>query len=119
MYGDGTQTRGFKFIEDVVTPNVTLMCKDNNDGEALKFGSNDNIEILMLAEEIWDQLAPDLEIEFAERHNADAEHTHADSLMTSELLGYVPSRTIREGVAEFVKCYRANREWYEPLVLEN
>jgi UDP-glucose 4-epimerase len=64
-------------------------------------------------------LAPELEIEFAERHNADAEHTHAESSKASELLGYEPSRTIREGVEEFVDWYRANREWYEPLVRES
>ncbi|EMA06590.1 UDP-glucose 4-epimerase [Haloarcula vallismortis] len=119
VYGDGTQTRDFTFIEDIVEANVTLLSEDAADGEALNIGSTDNIEILTLAEEIRDQLAPDLEIEFAERHDADAEHTHADSSKASELLGYEPSRTIREGVAEFVEWYRANREWYEPLVLES
>ena len=118
VYGDGTQTRDFTFIEDIVEANVTLLSEDAPDSEALNIGSTDNIEILTLAEEIRDQLAPDLKIEFAERHDADAEHTHADSSKASELLGYEPSRTIREGVAEFVEWYRANREWYEPLVLE-
>ncbi|WP_135535094.1 NAD-dependent epimerase/dehydratase family protein [Halostella pelagica] len=49
----------------------------------------------------------------------DAEHTHANSSKTSELLGYDPRRTIQEGVAEFVKWYHSNRKWYEPLVLES
>jgi UDP-glucose 4-epimerase len=116
VYGDGTQTRDFTFIEDVVSANVTLLSEDAADGEALNVGSTDNIEILTLAEEIRDQLAPDLELEFADRHDADAEHTHADSSRAQALLGYEPTRTIREGVSEFVEWYRANREWYEPLV---
>jgi UDP-glucose 4-epimerase len=116
VYGDGTQTRDFTFIEDVVSANVTLLSEDAADGMALNVGSTDNIEILTLAEEIRDQLAPELELEFAERHDADAEHTHADSSRARELLGYEPTRTIREGVSEFVEWYRANREWYEPLV---
>ncbi|MFU1780576.1 SDR family oxidoreductase [Haloarcula japonica] len=119
VYGDGTRTRDFTFIEDIVEANVTLLSEDAADGEEANIGSTDNIDILTLAEEIRDQLAPDLEIEFAERHDADAEHTHSDSSKASELLGYEPSRTIREGVAEFVEWYRANREWYEPLVLES
>jgi UDP-glucose 4-epimerase len=119
VYGDGTQTRDFTFIEDVVEANVTLLSEDAADGEAVNIGSTDNIEILTLAEEIRDQLAPDLEIEFAERHDADAEHTHADSSKASELLNYEPSRAIREGVLEFVDWYRDNRTWYEPLVLES
>ncbi|MCQ4333846.1 SDR family oxidoreductase [Natronomonas sp. F2-12] len=116
VYGDGTQTRDFTYIDDVVGANVTLLSADAADGAALNIGSTDNIEILTLAEEIRDQLAPELELEFAERHDADAEHTHADSSKARELLGYEPTRTIREGVAEFVEWYRENREWYEPLV---
>ncbi len=116
IYGDGTQTRDFTFIEDVVEANVTLLSEDGADGEAVNIGSTDNIEILTLAEEIRDQIAPEPELEFADRHDADAEHTHADTSKANELLGYEPSHTIREGVAEFIEWYEANRAWYEPLV---
>jgi len=116
IYGDGTQTRDFTFIEDVVEANVTLLDEDSADGQALNIGSTDNIEIKTLAEEIRDQLAPELELEYAKRHDADSEHTHADTELASELLGYEASHTIREGVAKFIEWYEANREWYEPLV---
>ncbi|TKR25419.1 GDP-mannose 4,6-dehydratase [Natronomonas salsuginis] len=53
----------------------------------------------------------------AERYDADAEHTHADTTKAQALLGYDPEHTIREGVAKFIAWYRENREWYEPLVL--
>lgn len=116
IYGDGTQTRDFTFIEDVVEANVTLLSEDAADGETVNVGSTDNIEILTLTEEIRNQIAPELELEFAERHDADAEHTHADTGKTRELLGYEPTHTIREGVDAFIEWYHANREWYEPLV---
>ncbi|KAB7519435.1 SDR family oxidoreductase [Halosegnis rubeus] len=119
VYGDGSQTRDFTFIDDIIEANVTLLNENAADGEVLNIGSNDNIDILTLAEEIRDQTAPDTTIKFADRHDADAEHTHADSSKASELIGYEPSRTIREGVAEFVDWYYANRDWYEPLVLED
>jgi len=116
VYGDGSQTRDFTFIDDVVEANVTLLTEDAADGEAVNVGSTDNIEILTLAEEVRDRLAPDLDIEFSERHDADAEHTHADTSKARELLEYEPTHTIREGVDAFVEWYRENREWYEPLV---
>ena len=119
VYGDGTQTRDFTFIDDVVEANLTLLNEDAADGEVLNIGSTDNIEVLTLAEEIRNQLAPDREIEFTDRHDADAEHTHADSSKASKLLGYEPSRTIREGVSEFIDWYRANRNWYDSLVMES
>ncbi|WP_440992274.1 SDR family oxidoreductase [Haloarchaeobius baliensis] len=118
VYGDGMQTRDFTFIDDVVDANARLLSKDAADGEVLNIGSTDSIEILTLAEEIRDQLAPEQDIVFEDQYEADAEHTHADSSKASELLGYDPSRTIRDGVSEFIDWYRANRNWYEPLVLE-
>lgn len=119
VYGDGTQTRDFTYIEDVVDANLRLLTEVAADGEALNIGSTDNIEILTLAEEIRDQVSPGLDIEFAERYDADAEHTQADISKANELLGYEPTRTIREGVKEFVEWYCANQDWYEPLVLES
>jgi len=119
VYGDGSQTRDFTYIDDVVAANAQLLTDDSADGETLNIGSTDTIAIRTLAEEIRDQLAPELAIDFAERHDADAEHTHADTSKARELLGYEPTRTIREGVADFVAWYRANRDWYEPLVLES
>ena len=116
VYGDGAQTRDFTYIDDVLDANRTLLDTDAADGEALNVGSTDTIAIRALAAEIRDQLAPDLDLEFADRYDADADHTHADTTKARELLGYEPEHTIREGVGKFIEWYRANREWYEPLV---
>ena len=116
VYGDGSQTRDFTYIDDVVRANAALLESDVADGEVLNIGSTDTIDILSLAEEVRDLVAPDLEIAFAERHDADAEHTHADVSKASELLGYEPTYSIREGVSAFVEWYRANEEWYDELV---
>jgi UDP-glucose 4-epimerase len=109
VYGDGTQTRDFTHVEDVVDANVRLLTEDAADGETLNVGSTETIEILTLARAIRDQIAPGLPVEFADRHDADAEHTHADVSKAADLIGYEPSRTIREGVAEFVAWYREHR----------
>jgi UDP-glucose 4-epimerase len=116
VYGDGTQTRDFTYVEDVVGANVTLLSEDGADGEAVNVGSTDNIEIRRLAREVRDQLAPDRGLDFAERYEADAEHTHADVSKARELLDYQPSFPIRDGVEAFVEWYQDNRDWYEPLV---
>jgi UDP-glucose 4-epimerase len=119
IYGDGTQTRDFTYIDDVVRANAELLETDAADGEIMNIGSTDNIDIETLAIEIRDQLAPDLDLTYDERHDADAEHTHADISKANDLIGYEPSLTIREGVADFVDWYEDNRDWYEPLVLDS
>jgi UDP-glucose 4-epimerase len=117
VYGDGSQTRDFTYIDDVVAANRTLLTTDIADGETLNIGSTDQITIRALAEEIRDQIAPDLPLEFADRYDADADHTHADVSKAQKLLDYAPEYTIQEGVAEFVEWYYRNRDWYEPLLL--
>lgn len=119
VYGSGTQTRDFTFVDDIVAVNRTLLDTASADGEALNVGSTDNIEIRTLAEEVRDQLAPDRDLEFADRHDADADHTQADVGKAQDLLDYEPSYDIRTGVGRFIEWYRENREWYEPLVLDS
>jgi UDP-glucose 4-epimerase len=119
VYGDGSQTRDFTYIKDILGANLELLATDAADGEAVNVGSTDNIAIKTLAEEVRDQLAPELDLEYAERYDSDAEHTHADTSKAAALLGYESENTIREGVGKFVEWYEANREWYEPLVLSS
>jgi UDP-glucose 4-epimerase len=116
VYGDGTQTRDFTYVSDVVRANLTLLDTDAADGEVMNIGSTDNIAVEDLAEVVRDELAPALELEYDERHDADAEHTHADVSKSGELIGYEPTTSIREGVGRFIEWYQANRDWYEPLV---
>lgn len=115
VYGDGSQTRDFTYIDDVVEANERLLSTDVADGETMNIGSSDNIDIHTLATTVQDQLAPDLEIEYAERYKADADHTHADISKANEILDYDPEHTIREGVSKFIDWYQENDDWYGPL----
>lgn len=118
IYGDGTQTRDFTYIDDVVDANATLLECDDADGEVLNVGSTDNIRIRTLASVVRDMLAPSLDIRFDDPRAGDAEHTHADVSKARDLLDYEPSVGIRSGVERFADWYRENREWYEPLIAD-
>jgi UDP-glucose 4-epimerase len=118
VYDDGTQTRDFTYIDDITAANRALLNRSDADAEIINIGSSDNISILELATEIRDQINPDLPLEYADRCDADAEHTHVDVSKARGRLGYKPSTTIREGVSVFIDWYDRNREWYEPLVRE-
>lgn len=116
IYGDGQQTRDFTYVGDVVDANRRLLTDDSADGDVLNIGSSDNISIRELAGIVRDKVAPELEIKYESAREADAEHTHASVEKANERIGYEPSRTITEGVEEFIEWYEQNREWYEPLV---
>lgn len=119
IYGDGTQTRDFTYVDDVVAVNRTLLESDAADGEILNVGSTDTIQIRTLAEVVRDRLAPEMDLVYEEARQADAEHTHADVSKARDLLDYDPSTDIVEGVDRFIGWYDENRDWYEPLVLSS
>ena len=116
IYGDGKQTRDFTYIGDIIDANHRLLTDDSADGQAMNIGSTDSIDIATLAEVVRDEIDPGLEINYTEAREGDAEHTHADISKAKRLIGYEPSRDIREGVAEFIIWYEQNRDWYEPLI---
>jgi len=119
IYGDGQQTRDFTYVEDVVAANLRLLETDAADGEVMNVGSSGNITIQELAEHIVEVTGAEVGIEHDEAREADARHTQADISKASELIGYEPTTSIREGVTQFVDWYRNNRDWYEPLVLDS
>ena len=79
----------------------------------------DNIDITTLADVVRDEIDPALDIKYTAARDGDAEHTHAEISKATELIGYEPSRDIREGVSEFIEWYEQNREWDEPLVVNS
>ena len=103
----------------VLEANSTLLPTDAAVGEVLNIESTDTIQIETLAEESRHQFAPDLNFEYAERLDADIDHTYADVSAPLELLGNDSHHSIREGVVGYLEWYRENRDWYEPLVLNS
>lgn len=119
IYGTGEQTRDFTYFEDIQRINEQLLTDDSADGEVLNVGSTDNIDIQSLARLVRDEIDPELEIIHDEPRQGDAEHTHADVSKANKLLGYEPTVDIRTGVRKFIEWYRANQEWYDPLVRQS
>ena len=119
IYGDGSQTRDFTYVEDVADANEALLERDDANGEVVNIGSGGRITIDELARVIRDEIDPSIEITYEEAREGDAEHTHADVSKAHELLGYEPSISIREGARRFVDWYRENEGWYDPLVRQS
>ncbi len=116
IFGDGSKTRDFTYVDDIVRVNDQLLTDDRADGEILNLGSTDNIDIETLATVIRDEIDPSLDLEYSDPRRGDAEHTHADISKAKEVLEYEPTTDIREGVAKFIDWYRENQDWYDPLV---
>ncbi len=116
IFGDGTQTRDFTYVADIVEANEALLETNAADGEVINIGSGGRITIDELAQIIRDEIDPSLDIVYDDARAGDAEHTHADISKANDLFGYEPSVSIKEGARLFVEWYRENQSWYDPLV---
>lgn len=102
IFGDGTQTRDFTYIDDIVQANKKLLATSKADGRVINIGSGNRISINDLAMNLKEIIGSSSELIYAELQKGDAEHTLADVSLAKELLGYESCVNIHEGLRRFV-----------------
>jgi dTDP-glucose 4,6-dehydratase len=114
VYGDGRQVRDWLHVDDHCGA-VDLVLRRGGAGEIYNVGAGDGRENLEVVERILELADADPSLV---RHVEDRQgHDRRYSLDSSKIrgLGWVPSRSFEEGLAETVAWYRDRRDWWEPL----
>lgn len=108
LHGDGSNTRDFTYIENVVQANVKAMLTDNGDafGEIYNIACGERFSVLDLFETIREILNIDMEPQFKENRPGDIPHSLADISKARKNLGYNPRISFREGLALTIDYYR-------------
>lgn len=103
IFGDGSQTRDFTYIEDVIKANVKLLDTDKADGKAINIGSGDRVSINDLVACLGKiaNTSPTV-IYNTESRKGDAQHTLAGIDLANKLIGYRESIGIQDGLKRFV-----------------
>lgn len=92
--GDGTHTRDFTHIRDVVTANLLAMESPRvGSGEVINIGAGNNVSVNTIAELIG---GPTEHVP----ERLEPAHTRADNRKARELLGWAPTISIEAGIAE-------------------
>ncbi|WP_448587687.1 UDP-glucuronic acid decarboxylase family protein [Thermocrinis sp.] len=108
IHGDGSQTRSFCYIEDLVDGIFKLSTKDGLSGEVINLGNQEEVSILRLAELILDITASKSPIEMLKEREEDPKRRCPDTRKAKELLGWTPKTSLREGLkktVEWLKSY--------------
>lgn len=99
IWGDGTQTRDFTNVRDVVRANLFAMESPKvGKGEVINIGAGRNFSVNELAKLIGGKVVH-------EPPKIEPHDTLADSSLAKKLLGWVPEVTLEEGIAELKKLY--------------
>lgn len=93
--GDGTQTRDFVHVRDIVRANLLAATTDHI-GEAYNIGTGLETSINEMAELVRDTIDPSIAIEHVDDRSGEVQHSVADISKANRLLGYEPSMTLTE-----------------------
>ncbi|MCK4731112.1 MAG: GDP-mannose 4,6-dehydratase, partial [Methanophagales archaeon] len=102
IFGDGTQTRDFTFVDDAVKANI-LAAKGNMVGEVFNVGGGSRISVNELFNEIEKIVGKKAKIKYIEKQKGDVRDTLADVSKAKKVLGWKPNTEINKGLVRFTK----------------
>eukprot|EP00735_Rhodelphis_limneticus_P000712 TRINITY_DN11232_c0_g1::TRINITY_DN11232_c0_g1_i1::g.789::m.789 TRINITY_DN11232_c0_g1::TRINITY_DN11232_c0_g1_i1::g.789 ORF type:complete len:389 (+),score=21.16,sp/Q9FIE8/UXS3_ARATH/73.05/1e-176,Epimerase/PF01370.16/9.6e-47,NAD_binding_4/PF07993.7/0.0094,NAD_binding_4/PF07993.7/6.4e-08,NAD_binding_4/PF07993.7/4.9e+02,RmlD_sub_bind/PF04321.12/5.7e-13,3Beta_HSD/PF01073.14/4.3e-12,Polysacc_synt_2/PF02719.10/4.2e-07,Polysacc_synt_2/PF02719.10/5,adh_short/PF00106.20/0.00028,adh_short/PF00106.20/3.6e+0 len=105
VQGDGSQTRSFCYVDDLVDGLIRLM--NSNVTGPINLGNPGEFSILELAQVVQRIVNPNAEIQFIENTPDDPTRRKPDITKAKELLGWEPRVLLRNGLPRMVEDFRA------------
>lgn len=99
VHGDGTQTRDFVHVSDIVQANL-LAAETDAVGEAFNVGTGSSISIRELAELMRESTESTSEIVHTDGRSGDIERSVADIRKAKNELGYDPTVDLEDGIQD-------------------
>jgi len=113
LNGDGEQTRGFTYVEDIARG--TIMALKPFGYEIINLGGHESIKIIDLIHLLEEKIGRKANIEHFPFHPADMLANWADVHKAGRLLGWEPRMTLNEGIDRMVAWYNAERDWVSQI----
>ena len=113
VYGDGSQTRSFCYVSNLVEGLIRLM-----NGEYIgpvNLGNPDEYTILELAKTIQDMVNPDAELTFKTLPEDDPKRRQPDITRAKTWLGWEPTIPLKEGLKLTIEDFRDRIPSAQPL----
>jgi UDP-glucose 4-epimerase len=103
IFGDGTQTRDFVFVNDVVSANIQAM-ESKYQGN-FNVGCGGRMSLNELAETIKTIIGTAVAVHYESPREGDIKHSYADISKAREILGYSPKYSLKEGLKRTVSHF--------------
>lgn len=110
IFGDGEQTRDFIYAEDTARATLMLAEKDGVAGQVFNVGSGRETSVNALVRMMADIYGrPDFPIEYGPERPGDVRRHLAGVSRATEVLGFSPVVSLREGMERTMAWYRTRR----------
>ncbi len=115
LFGDGSQSRDFTYIDDIAEGTVKALKKVGY--EVINLGSDSPHELMEAIKLIERFTGRGAEIEFRDFHKADMKATWADIGKARRLLDWSPKVSLEEGIEKTVRWFKDNWAWLREVRL--
>ena len=115
LFGDGSQSRDFTYIDDIAKGTIAAIKEVGY--EIINLGGGQNpVSLNTVISKLEELIGKKAKIEHKTFHIADIKETWADIKKAKQLLGWEPKTSLDQGLEDSVKWYMDNRDWLLSLI---
>ena len=107
IYGDGTQTRSFCYVDDLVDGAIRMMNNSRNFIGPVNLGNPSERTVLNLAEIILEMTGSKSQIVYKDLPSDDPVKRKPDITTAKEILGWEPKVDIKDGLEKTIEYFRS------------
>jgi UDP-glucose 4-epimerase len=107
IFGDGSHTRDYVFVSDVVAANLLAM--ESGDGQVMNLGWGREISVSQIYAALKKHIAPHIDPLYAQERLGEIHRISLDSNKAQRELGWRPRVDLDEGIGRTVEYYRRRR----------
>jgi UDP-glucuronate 4-epimerase len=116
MFGDGSQSRDFTYVDDIARG--TIAATQDVGYEIINLGGGRNpIPLNTIISKLEQLLDKKAKIDHKPFHVADLMETWADISKAKTLLGWEPQVSLEEGLEKSVQWYTNNQDWLKGIIV--
>jgi nucleoside-diphosphate-sugar epimerase len=104
IYGDGTQTRDFTYVEDVVEAFILASESPNAVGEVINVAAGDETSLLALLAVVTGLVGSDAEPSFEPARAGEVHASHGDRRKAAALLNWEPRWSLRDALDASIRA---------------
>ena len=110
IYGDGTQTRSFQYIDDLIEAMIKMMNTDNDFLGPINIGNPNEITMNKLASIILSLTNSKSKISYKELPQDDPKRRRPDTKLAKMYLGWEPNYSLEDGLSKTINYFKKLNE---------
>lgn len=116
VYGDGNQTRGFTYVDDIARGTIQALKPVGY--EIINLGGHQTISINDLIHTFETIIGKKAKLEFLPANPADMNASWANVSKAKDLLGWMPKVPLEKGIPKIIDWYMQERSWASQVSTE-